>query len=71
MATATSPRVRSVKLGNGYYASPTGLRVGSKGKVVKDGLLLSSLEKGTARKVRKALRANGLAARAGTPRITI
>jgi hypothetical protein len=50
------------------YATPTGLRLNSKGRVLPDGIFLGTVPKGTARAIRKALRSSGLTGRAGTPR---
>jgi hypothetical protein len=51
------------------YATPTGLKVGSKGRVEKGGALFARLDKGRARVLRKALRAAGLKRHAAAPRI--
>ncbi len=44
---------------SGIYATPTGLRVGSRGKVQPAGPFFAGLNKGCARRIRKACRAVG------------
>lgn len=48
--------------GKTLYATATGLRVGSKGKVQPAGEILGQLPKGDRRRVRKQLRAGGFVA---------
>lgn len=49
-----------INLGSKVVAlTPTGIKVGSKGKVQKASEFFASNDKGTNRKVRKLLRANG------------
>lgn len=63
--TASAVRTKSINLGvvintTLVYATPTGLKLGPRGKVVPPGQLLAGLDKGTARKVRKACYRAGL-----------
>lgn len=55
--------------GKNVFATPTGLKLGSKGKVTEPGLILGQLPKGTARRLRKTLRSNGFTRHAGAARI--
>lgn len=50
--------------GKSVVVTPTGIKVGSKGKVVKAGEFFAMNEKGVNRKVRKLLRAEGRRAEA-------
>ncbi len=53
--------------GTEFVLTPRGIKRGAKGKVVPDALALAALDKGGARRVRKALRRSGHAGRAATP----
>lgn len=55
--------------GKTLYVTPTGLKLGAKGKVLDTSELYRSLDKGQTRKIRKALRANGEGHKAGLSRI--
>lgn len=50
------------------YATPTGVKLGVRGKVIRPEGLVSELSKGPARRLRKALRRAGFAAHAGCRR---
>jgi hypothetical protein len=51
-----------------FYATPTGLKIGAKGKVMPVSNVLAAMDKGEARRLRKALRAAGETAKAAAPR---
>ncbi len=52
--------------GQEFILTPKGIKRGAKGRVVPDGILLATLDKGSARRVRKALRRSGHVGRAAT-----
>lgn len=67
--TKLAKNVVKVQVNSGsYWATPTGVKVAAKGKVLDAGMVYSSLSKGDARKLRKALRAAGKPALAGARR---
>lgn len=69
MSQVQTPRKTSAaKILGCVYATPTGLKVGSRGKVQPASSVLSSLPKGAARKIRKALRRAGYPAHASARR---
>lgn len=68
-ATATKARPRSTNLGNGWFATPTGVKHTARGKVAAPGLAFGRMTKGEARKLRKALRRAGFARHAAAPRL--
>lgn len=57
--------------GRQLYVSPNGLRFTSKGKVAEAGHVLSALDKGTARRVRKACRKAGYTGHAAARRSSV
>jgi hypothetical protein len=62
---ASARRVRSVNLnvsinGKNILATPTGLKLGSSGRVTPPAELFAVLPKSDRRKIRKAARANGM-----------
>jgi hypothetical protein len=61
MATATkSTAPRAVRLAfAGYYATPTGFKKGTTGRVGNPGAVYAGLNKGDARRLRKAAHAAG------------
>lgn len=60
----------SIKInGKQLFVTPTGVKLGSRGKVLPVGNLLGTVDKGTARKVRKSLRAAGHADKASAQRV--
>ncbi len=59
---------KSKKIGD-VFVTPTGLKVGSKGKVLPAGKFLGSLAKGEARRLRKELRRLGEVKKAGAARM--
>lgn len=62
-------KVEGVKLfGKQVYGTPNGIRVGSKGHVIAPSFVFGKLNKGNARKLRKALRAAGFNGHAAQPR---
>jgi len=73
--TTTTTKARARKLvtlpdGTAVYCTAKGLRLGARGAFRPDADVLgvlAALDKGMARRVRKALRAAGMAARAATP----
>lgn len=67
MATAKNLNVQID--GKSLFATPTGLRMGSKGKVVAPGNLFGVLSKSESRQIRKALRRVGEAHKAGAFRV--
>lgn len=50
--------------GKPLFATPTGVKIGPRGKVTPDAEIFGVLDKGARRKVRKALRAAGFGERA-------
>ena len=71
---ATTNRVRAVPLqveveGREVFATPTGVKLSSRGRVLSAGELFGVLPKGEARRIRKALRRAGQAAKAGEIRL--
>lgn len=65
--------VKTVALGitiNGHhlYVTPTGVKVTVRGKVEDTGSVLARVDKGTARRLRKALRRAGHHTKAAAPR---
>ncbi len=68
-ATTTVRSPRAVKLDfGGYYATATGIKLSTRGKVVLVGQELSAMTKSGARKLRKALRRAGFARHAAASR---
>lgn len=59
--------VKSVKVTGNVYATPTGLKAGSRGKVQPPAAFLRVLPKSERRKLRKELHANGFVRFAATP----
>jgi len=59
MTTTINTRI---KIGRAHvYILPTGIRIGKRGLVTRDATsVLREVDKGSARKIRKALRAQGL-----------
>ncbi len=53
------------------YATPTGLKLGSKGTVQHTGQFLGQHSKGEARQIRKALRKAGETNKAAATRVTL
>lgn len=54
--------------GKRVIITPTGLKLGSRGKVMKAGTVFATLNKGEARRLRKSLRVLGHPGKAGEPR---
>jgi hypothetical protein len=54
-----------------FYATPTGVKSGPRSKVYPAAVLVSLYNKGTARRIRKALRNAGYASHAAAPRATL
>ena len=61
-------RKRMTKVRDGYYATPTGVQIGCKGRVAPAGEVFTRIGKSDARRLRKALRAAGFAGHASAAR---
>jgi hypothetical protein len=70
MATAKTINSGIEVLSKTLYITPTGLKMGARGKVLEPSTFFSSVDKSTARKVRKTLRRNGKAHMASARRVT-
>lgn len=68
--TKTTSINTGVKIGRSHvYTLPTGIRIGKQGRITRDVTsVLQEVDKGSARRIRKALRAQGLTEMAAAKR---